>query len=78
MQFSKYAEPTDRMKQLLDGAKLIALTEDENELFAAMNKHRNWENLGKAIAAVAERVGVDMPSGRVAYDGVNKRLMVVD
>ena len=72
------SETRDRMKQLLDGAKRVALTDEENEMFAAMNRHRNWENLGYMIAKVAERTGLELQSGRVAYDAVMKQLLVVD
>lgn len=66
------------MQELLLRAKPVGLTDEENEMFLAMNRHRNWENLGYVIAKVGERTGLNLPSGRVAYDEVNKRLLIVD
>jgi hypothetical protein len=71
-------ETTARMKQLLDRAKPVTLTDEENEMFLAINRHRNWDALGYAIAKVSERAGLELQSGRVAYDEVNKRLLVID
>ena len=71
-------ENTERMTQLLHNAKPIALTDEEHEGFMAMNKRRDWTNLGRLVAKISERTGIPLSSGRVAHDAVNKRLLVVD
>jgi len=71
-------ETRERMKQLLDNAKTIALTEEENSGFLAMNKRRDWTNLSRLVAKISERTGIALSSGRIAYDEVNKRLLVID
>ena len=71
-------ENRERTKQLLDNAKAITLTDEEHAGFEAMNRRRDWTNLGRLIAKVSERTGIPLSSGRVAHDAVNKRLLVVD
>ena len=68
----------DRIYRLLQNAKPIALTDEEDEGFRTMNQARNYAKLGWWITKVSERTQIPLSSGRVAYDGVGKRLLVVD
>lgn len=67
-----------RVKQTLDNAKKVSLTEEENFAFTAMNRNRDFANLGYWIAKVGERTGLTLSSGRIAHDAVGKRLLIVD
>jgi len=71
-------EKRTKLQQLLHDAKPIALTDEANAGFLAMNKRRDWTNTGRLIAKVSERIGIPLSSGRVAYDEVNRRLLIVD
>jgi hypothetical protein len=59
-----------RVRQLLENAKRIALTDEENTNFAV--------NPSKMIAQISERTGIPLSSGRVAHAPALKCLLVVD
>ena len=59
-----------RLRELLNNAKAVALTDEENKNFA--------NNPGYWIAKISERTKIPLSSGRVAHDPVNKRLLVVE
>lgn len=69
----------NRVKRALDNAKAIALTEEECATFENFNRGTvALSTMQKRIAAVSERTGIPLSSGRIAYDSVGKRLLVVD
>jgi hypothetical protein len=71
-------ENHDRMQHLLQNAKTVLLTTEENAGFVAMNKRRDWTNLPRLVAKISERTGIPLSSGRIAHDEFNKRLLIVD
>lgn len=69
----------NRVKRALDNAKKIALTDEECGTFESFNRGvASVTALQKRIAAVSERTGIPLSSGRIAYDSVGKCLLVVD
>jgi hypothetical protein len=58
------------LEQMLNNAKKIALTDEENMMFST--------NYRRAIEKVSERTGINLASGRVAHAPAMKLLMVVD
>ncbi len=58
------------MQQLLDSAKRIALTDEENREF---HKAPGWWT-----AKISERTGIPLSSGRIAHAPALKCLLVVD
>jgi hypothetical protein len=69
----------NRVKRALDRAKKIVLTDEECGTFDSFNRGVcSLTTLQKRIAAVSERTGIPLSSGRIAYDSVGKCLLVVD
>lgn len=71
-------ETRDRLRQVLNQAKTIALTDEEQKYFSWMTKTQDWSNLGYWIAKVGERTGIALGGLRIAHDEIGKRLLVVD
>ncbi len=57
-------------EQLLESAKRIALTDEENRQFPS--------NPSRVIQQVSERTGIPLSSGRIAHAPAIKCLLVVD
>jgi hypothetical protein len=69
----------NRVADKLNNAKRIALTAEECATFESFNRGVcSVKTLQKRIAAVSERTGIPLSSGRLAFDSVGKSLLVVD
>lgn len=69
----------NRVADKLNKAKRIALTAAECATFESFNRGAcSLATMQKRIAAVSERTGIPLSSGRIAFDSVGKALLVVD
>jgi hypothetical protein len=69
----------NRVADKLGKAKRIALTAEEANTFESFNRGVcSLQAVQKRIAAVSERTGIPLSSGRIAFDSVGKCLLVVD
>lgn len=68
-----------RVKEKLDNAKPIALTDEECAVFRGVNAGLLRQNhLEDVMRKISERTGIPLSSGRMAFDEPNKLLLVID
>ncbi len=63
-------DQANALRNLLENAKRIALTDEENKYFET--------DPGYYVAKISERTGIPLSSGRVAHAPALKCLLVVD